>query len=444
MHDQELKINNECGGRLFSKDRIEALISLDLIANTPVEFTPIGAEQPVRPRKPIPAQRAEAGGERRYTSRRTVAAGSVMPGSPPGEEDMQKILAQPRRRPYLAPFPPPQAVSRFSYLREDYDNEFDDEKHATNHISTQGHPAARGNNTAGEDEASMEFSFDKLCPFEIRQRRSIASFQAKFREVDQSAIRSMIKGKQGFKRSSDLKSLLQHSRNCQASDARDRVYAFLGLADPEYDIVPNYAVENSVREVLIETAKGIIRFDKSLDILQHVHRGRDKLGFRLPSWVPDWTSEETQTGLDNHSHEEANSFNASKGLPAYVQFSSATGDEDHQDLKVRGIFLDKIEETTSESADIDGLSSFFTINDNLGVIGPRSARTDDEVWVLYGSKKPVVLRRNDKAGNVYGYLGDVLVYNKDASFSTVMFGDMVEKMQQGTLNADREREFWII
>lgn len=443
MHDQDLKVNNVCGGRLFSKDRLEALVSLDRIANTPVEFTPIGVEQPVQPRKPIPAQRAEAGRERRYISRRTVVTGSVNPGSAPREEDVQKTLPQPQRRPYLAPFPPPLGASRFSYLREDYDNGFDDEEHATDHISAQGHPAARGNHT-GEDETSMEFSLDKLDPFEIRQRDSIKSFQAKFREVDQSAIRSMIKGKQTFKRSSDLKSLLQHSRNCQASDARDRVYAFLGLADPEYDIVPNYAVENGVREVLIETAKSIIRFDNSLDILQHVYRGRDKLGFRLPSWVPDWTSEETQTGLDKHSHGGANSFDASKGLPYYVQFSSATGDDDHQDLKVRGIFLDRIEETGSESSDLGGSSSFFTMTDNLGVIGPRSARNDDEVWVLYGSKKPVVLRRNDNTGNVYGYHGDVLVYNKDMSFSSVMFGDMVEKMQQGTLNADREREFWII
>ncbi|KAI0490516.1 heterokaryon incompatibility protein-domain-containing protein [Xylaria cf. heliscus] len=429
VQDQDLKINKKCGGRLFSRDRIEALIGLDRIANTPKEFTPVGVKQPVLPRKPTPTRRGEFGGKRPFASTPTVATVEELP--------------QRRRPPYLAPPLTPRGVSHFSYLREDSDNSFGEEEHTADHISAQGHQGAGGSKSR-EAETSMELSLEKLDPFEVRQRNNIISFQTEFRQFDQSAIRSMVKGKQTFKRSSELKSLLQHSRSCEASDARDRVYAFLGLAHQGYDIIPNYAVENGVRDVLIETAKSIIRFDKSLDILRHVHRGRDKLGLNLPSWVPDWTSEETQTGLDECSWEEANPFDASKGLPADVQFSSATGDDDHQDLKVRGIFIDKIEDARSESSDPGGLCSFLTKKDNLKVIGPRSARIDDEVWVLYGSKKPVVLRPNSNTSSAYGYLGDVLVYGKDASFSRVMFGEVVEKMQQVTSDKTRERELWII
>jgi hypothetical protein len=110
------------------------------------------------------------------------------------------------------------------------------------------------------------------------------------------------------------------------------VYAFLGLAHEGYGVVPDCTDANDIIKVLIETAKGIIRFDKSLDILQHVHRGRENLGFRLPS-------------LDDYLwEEEGPPFDAAKGLPADVEFSSDTSEAYYEDLKVYGIFLDYIED----------------------------------------------------------------------------------------------------
>jgi hypothetical protein len=38
----------------------------------------------------------------------------------------------------------------------------------------------------------------------------------------------------------ELRPLLTHARNCKSSDPRDRIYAFLGLANPEYNIIPSY------------------------------------------------------------------------------------------------------------------------------------------------------------------------------------------------------------
>jgi hypothetical protein len=286
---------------------------------------------------------------------------------------------------------------------------------------------------------STELSIEKLGPYEIQQRDNIISLQEKFRQLDRSVIRSMIIGKQTFKRSLDLNSLLQHSRNCEASDSRDRVYTFLRLAHKGYDVIPNYKDENDIQEVLVETAKGIIQFDKSLDILQHVHRGRDELGSRLPSWVHDWTSRETQTSLDQHSCEEAGPFNALKGLPASVEFSSALAMTVIKTSRSGGIFLDYIEEADFELSDLDGVSSFLTMGGNP-VIGPKSARSDDEVWILYGSKKPVVLRRNMNTDNVYRYLRSAFVYEKGTTtFSPAMFGEIIEKMQQGALDKNRER-----
>jgi hypothetical protein len=100
-------------------------------------------------------------------------------------------------------------------------------------------------------------------------------------------VTSFMKGKARQKKVFGLKELLQHSRQCQASDPRDRIYAFLGLADQGYGIIPKYTWENTIVHVLIHTAQRIITFEGNLDILEHVSEGREKLGILLPSWVPD-------------------------------------------------------------------------------------------------------------------------------------------------------------
>jgi hypothetical protein len=96
-----------------------------------------------------------------------------------------------------------------------------------------------------------------------------------------------MKGKASQKKLFGLKELLQHSRQCQSSDPRDKIYAFLGLADQGYGIIPKYTLENTIVHVLIDTAERIITFEGNLDILEHVSEGREKLGTLLPSWVPD-------------------------------------------------------------------------------------------------------------------------------------------------------------
>jgi len=100
-------------------------------------------------------------------------------------------------------------------------------------------------------------------------------------------VTSFVKGKARQKKVFGLKELLQHSRECRASDPRDKIYAFLGLADQGYGIIPKYTWENTIVHVLIHTAQRIITFEGNLHILEHVGEGREKLGTLLPSWVPD-------------------------------------------------------------------------------------------------------------------------------------------------------------
>ena len=74
------------------------------------------------------------------------------------------------------------------------------------------------------------------------------------------------------------------------TDNRDLIYAFVGLADPEYVIEADYSAASSICKVLVQATERYITVDNSLAVLQWtVLRCRLGYGLRLPSWAPDWT-----------------------------------------------------------------------------------------------------------------------------------------------------------
>jgi hypothetical protein len=85
----------------------------------------------------------------------------------------------------------------------------------------------------------------------------------------------------------DLVELLLSARGCKATDDRDKVYAVLGLADPEvYKITADYRL--ATRDIYISTTRAIIERTKRVHILglcQNLERAHG-----LPSWVPALTS----------------------------------------------------------------------------------------------------------------------------------------------------------
>jgi hypothetical protein len=88
----------------------------------------------------------------------------------------------------------------------------------------------------------------------------------------------------------DLKPLLKHSRICETTDPWDKVYASLGLADPGYDIKPDYRLSSTLEQMFVDTAHGIIEYEQCSDVLSHAYE-RDRTP-GLPSWVPYWSSKE--------------------------------------------------------------------------------------------------------------------------------------------------------
>lgn len=420
------KLDQLCGWRLNADQRIKALLSLNQIPDEPEKFFSKTLKPPAKPTASFSLASSDL--DIKYWAKAQDShrhgVSDVYAERPANDRHASRVGSR-------------QTWKRSTTVTSNSDVETDDSgaglELSDNEIDPTDEEWALG---------QREVSFERLGACEIEQRDKITRLQDDFRRLDRSALASMAKGKKGFRRDSELIALLQHSRNCAASDPRDRVYAFIGLAEPGYNIIPNYRSVNKLEQVLIETAKCIIHHDQSLAILQHVYRGRAKLGVRLPSWVPDWTSKETSYGIDKHEWKSTKPFDAGKGSRAIAEFHHHSEDGFYEDLKVRGVFVGKIENIEIDS-ELEHVSSLI-LSEGEWVFGPKAARFDDEVWVLYGSTRPAVLR--PEGGGRFGYLGDALVCEDVANteqtmFTPIMYGQMIDRVQEGTALV---KDIWII
>lgn len=275
------------------------------------------------------------------------------------------------------------------------------------------------------------------------QKGIIESIKNRVVRLDSPAISSLVKAKLTGRRSLDLKTHLQHSRHCEASDPRDRIYAFLNLAQKGYAIVPDYSMENTVVHAMISAARRIIEYEKTLEILEHTSRGREKLGYFMPSWVPDWTSPETDCGLRTYASSTFPDrgdapFDAAKGLCAEAVFRIAEADESNVDLHVDGCFIDRLDELEGPIRDFPDLQLFLTPN-GLRIIMSKFGLVDDEIWVLHGASTPMVLR--PEGDDMYGVIGPALVCTQDRTLSDIMFGHVIDLAQQGKADT---RKIWLV
>lgn len=88
-----------------------------------------------------------------------------------------------------------------------------------------------------------------------------------------------------------LLKLLMTFRDWDATDPRDKVYALLGLVTaPTNDILIDYS--KTVERVYMDAVLHIIDSRQDLDVLSHIARHSGRFTDCLPSWTPDWFSEE--------------------------------------------------------------------------------------------------------------------------------------------------------
>jgi len=256
-------------------------------------------------------------------------------------------------------------------------------------------------------------------------------------------ILSVQQGKLMDPEARDLKLLLRHSRSCQASDARDRVYAFIGLVDAtRYKVVPDYRWANTAVHVFTDAARKIIEHDTNLAILDHATRGRQDLGSYLPRWVPDWTCKEDNSVTDSYRYHLSklapgfttwDDLDATKAREAHYDFLTDDQDQTRLILRVRGVPVDRLSEQgqLAQTQKFAHIRRFQLRNRGETAWCPKMAYPGDEIWAIDGLRWPALLR--PEGNDLYTLLSLALVCKNDGLPSSVMFGGIVEEIDGSTM-----------
>lgn len=144
--------------------------------------------------------------------------------------------------------------------------------------------------------------------------------------------------------------LLQRSRRFEATEAKDRIFAVLGLptleTSPEQGLLflePDYTL--SVFQLYVKVARRMIEQERNLGLLSAVQH-RPSIEKRLPTWVPRWDkfSINILAGVDGRSHA------AASGLPEHNVESAPRKDGI---LVTQGLGLDEIAQVTDKISEED-------------------------------------------------------------------------------------------
>lgn len=148
-----------------------------------------------------------------------------------------------------------------------------------------------------------------------------------------------------------LLQLLLELRKRRATDPRDKIFSCLGLvndASNDLNMKPDY--QTPTENVYIGAAKAIIISSHKLDILGaiSVKNGKKETSLELPSWVPDWSIDESfALPFCKDIKGQMRNFSASRGSLASPSFI------DHgMTLVVSGYIYDEISELGEPLADM--------------------------------------------------------------------------------------------
>jgi hypothetical protein len=119
-------------------------------------------------------------------------------------------------------------------------------------------------------------------------------------------------------------------------------------------------------------------------------------------------------------------FQASKEEIGAPEFIRDKFNDSNLDLNVKGIYVESLADIDGSLYDNAPIQTFLTPS-GLRVHTSQVVAYDDEVWVLYGARKPVILRLEQ--GRRYSFLSDALVCRDDGLISEIMFGSMVDMVR---------------
>lgn len=245
-------------------------------------------------------------------------------------------------------------------------------------------------------------------------------------------VRSTFESKERWDGETQLSDTLRHARNFQSSDRRDKVYAFLGLASPDYNIVPNYNPERSALSVFIETTERIIQKEGNLGVLEDAINN-DRLQSDNPSWVPDWASPIPAGHLNLWT-----GISMPGDCSAAGPEPAAFGFYDHRSrtstmrvLEVRGVFVGFLNRVIQDEYKRSWRWHSCKPHPDVGipainVATTSTAQSGDEIWIIHGMNYPLSLRRNGPFRCLLGpaMLREPATPPEQGPVSSIMYGSL--------------------
>ncbi|KAL2671488.1 hypothetical protein Neosp_014078 [[Neocosmospora] mangrovei] len=174
-----------------------------------------------------------------------------------------------------------------------------------------------------------------------------------------------------------LLSVLSHFRDLEATDPRDKIFAFLNLAEDDLGLVPNYSAE--VRDVFIQVARAMVnkRRGSKLAVLSHLQDLSDTRIQGLPSWVPDFSATLGRIPFDQGGHNDR--FCAGTALEIEIEDYYFYINPDDT-LMVKAIKVDQVAVSTElgDDAVIQAL--------RLALRGPPRYPVNPRAWSANGNR----------------------------------------------------------
>ncbi|KAI8656306.1 HET domain-containing protein [Fusarium sp. Ph1] len=174
-----------------------------------------------------------------------------------------------------------------------------------------------------------------------------------------------------------LLSVLSHFRDLEATDPRDKIFAFLNLAEDDLGLVPDYSAQ--VRDVFVQAARAMINKRKGsiLAVLSHLQDSSDTRIQGLPSWVPDFSARLGRIPFDQGGHDDR--FCAGTSLEIDIEdFIFHINPDDT--LTVKAIKVDQVAVSAKlgDEAVIQAL--------RLALRGPPRYPIDPRAWFMDGDR----------------------------------------------------------
>lgn len=137
-----------------------------------------------------------------------------------------------------------------------------------------------------------------------------------------------------------LELVLEDMRFLEATDPRDKIFSLSWILEDLKVTTPEVDYTKSTQQVYMEAARACILQSNSIAILYQAGGVSSFAG--LPSWVPDWGSNEYRWPLVGKSGKQARSFGEFGQLGASGNSKSEFKLLKDEQLRIRGKFLDSI------------------------------------------------------------------------------------------------------